>query len=194
MKNYESFIQESHIEIGSGSESIAKILNIKNPKLVIKKSHNKIYSDLMDKVHQMMSKKSDLFCRILKANKEFVITEKLDTLSFETLLVDSNQYLLEKIDKSEYYENLHKIFYDSLDDKFSCDRAKFFIKNNYKKYIKENSFVKNYIDIRLEIFDYFKNFIFENKKIAFCDLSDCNFGFIQGTKKIRCFDPVFIKN
>lgn len=76
------------------------------------------------------------------------------------------------------------------------------LSNNYSKYLNEEDFKKmtkflqDFLKLKFEIAQYFEDFINsidQSKFMCFLDLHQDNFGFIKGTKQIRCFDPIYIK-
>lgn len=179
MKTYQEFINEDLKLVSDNTNSSIVYTGSKYDILKKSNSRNKKYTDLEFEVHEMMKKRSDLFCRILKNSKEQVLMEKLDIIKF-------NEFIEKTKNNLEY--NFGNIFFNSIKSVKDIEK----IINCEEYFSTYNNLQKKFLYLKLEICKYFEDFIKNNKKLAKFDLHSFNFGFIKGTEEIRCFDPIVI--
>lgn len=196
--SFNSYIKESMKDVnnffiwddGSEHEYESKFSNVKTGSKydVLKKSKNGVYSHIEFKTHELMKKRSDLFCKVLKNSYDSVLMEKLDTKRFNYQIHKTNkeQFKLYDID-----DIIFNIFY------YKRRITKQIVDKYYDLNIQLENFdffVQDFVRIKLAIYEYFStipNFLIKDR--IELDLHTLNFGFIKGTNKIRCFDPIVIR-
>jgi hypothetical protein len=98
----------------------------------------------MNVVHEMMLKRPDLFCKIIRHNKDYVIAEKLDIESFKKEFAFQNNLIKNyEIMKLEYlnYAELRKSLFDFKEE---YDRDYVIGTKTYKNEINSNFKYLNY--------------------------------------------------
>jgi hypothetical protein len=186
MQKFKQFIKEDLKYISNGTTSSSDVFSGFKYDILKTSNNNYSYYEQEFQVHEMMKKKPNLFCKVLKNSKEQVLMEKLDTRQFKIKITDAFNY---------EYDNLKNhnldVFYktEGLADEI------FYILKYSKEYFFENidnKLIKQYYYKLFDICEYFKNFLNYNQN-CYIDLHTNNFGFIKGTQEIRCFDPIFVK-
>lgn len=175
---------------------------------VNKKSLYGEYSDVEIRVHELMKKRPDLFCRIITNSNKVVSMEKLDTKRFNLKFQNFVQNKINPLNKTDAQypiktyrdlllgkknnENL-KIIFDVFNSKgMNQMLCKKWNQNCENELLNCIPFIQDFIKLKLEIFKYFSKFDILIEDEIELDLHKFNFAFIKGTNQIRCFDPITI--
>ena len=195
MKTFKE-LNEEFKELNYGAFSTAYTTSHSN-KEVIKKSKNKQYSIKEILVNRLMSKRPDLFAKITVNRDDMVSMEKLDDRKFHIKLSKAMGYLMSKMDNDSDYEveltdaSYYTDVYNQCQD---LDESMFKIIKADKLYSGVPLVVREFLELRLNIYKYFKPYLIGGEKVVGglqLDSNINNYGY-DGNNKIKCFDPCFL--
>ena len=200
MKNFRWFINEEMTKIDGGAYSDASKTSF-TKKEIIKTPKNGEYINAQIICNRMMSKKPYLFAKISVNQGNKIVSEKLDTYKFKKINIAAMNFmnnLLASIrdsntDDYDYYSGLTRSSLTVLPYEDWKVNANELLEDDRLKKYKELDFFRDFLKLKIEIYEYFKPYLESSKNTGkdflSLDLHKGNFGCEIGSHKIKCFDP-----